>query len=116
MGSVAYFLQQGSLLVALSQLSATRYVYTTRLFARMPFPDYTFLLAILQCRSGFAVLVGVGEDAIQCYFREHYHVINLYRFPPSLKRHFFILADCAFYSGYSRSCTLFRLRRSLFLK
>jgi hypothetical protein len=27
MGSVAYFLQQGSLLVALSHLSATRYVH-----------------------------------------------------------------------------------------
>ena len=44
MGSVAHFLQQGSLLVALSQLSATRYVQVSllpslALFADL-FPDY----------------------------------------------------------------------------
>jgi hypothetical protein len=37
MGSVAHFLQQGSLLVALSQLSATRYVQVS------PRPSNAFL-------------------------------------------------------------------------
>jgi hypothetical protein len=27
---------------------------------------------ILQRRSGFAVLDGMGEDTVQCYFREHF--------------------------------------------
>jgi hypothetical protein len=50
MGSVAHFLQQGSLLVALSQLSATRYVHRSppppsNVFlsrSRGLFPDYLF--------------------------------------------------------------------------
>ncbi len=44
------------------------------------FPDQLFLLAVLQRRSGFAFLVGVGEDAVQCHLREHYHASSLYRF------------------------------------
>ena len=36
------------------------------------FSDYIFPLSILQRRSDFAVLVGVGEDTVQCYFREQF--------------------------------------------
>ena len=76
MGSVAYFLQQGSLLVALSQLSATRYVRVTPCPSRRcrAFPDYAFSFGvILQRHSGFAFCIGVGEDALQCDFRAYCH-------------------------------------------
>jgi len=44
------------------------------------FPDHLFIpLSILQRCSGFAVLVGVGQDTVQCYFCELFHVISSYR-------------------------------------
>jgi hypothetical protein len=50
MGSVAHFLQQGSLLVALSQLSATRYVQVSPL-KRVPVPSVDFFLTTFSlCR------------------------------------------------------------------
>lgn len=60
MGSVAHFLQQGSLLIALSHLSATRYVHrsprppqTCSCRARGPF----FLITFSLCRFCSVVLV-----------------------------------------------------------
>ena len=51
------------------------------------FPDYLFPLSILQRRSGFAILIGVGKDTVQCYFREHFfHVISLYLSSPLNRR------------------------------
>jgi hypothetical protein len=38
-------------------------------------PFSFFPLSILQRRSGFTVLVGVGEDTVQCYIREHFSTL-----------------------------------------
>ena len=47
-----------------------------------PVPDYVFFfLAIIQRHSGCAFLVGVGEVAVQCDFREYLACFSLYRFP-----------------------------------
>lgn len=48
-------------------------------------------MSILQRRSGFAVRIGVGQDTVQCHFREQFlHVIGLVSpFPSPLNRGFF---------------------------
>lgn len=122
MGSVALFLQQGSLLVALSQLSATRCVQvlppTSHTSLDFFLTTFSFFpLSILQRRSGFTVLVGVGEDAVQCYICERFSTLLACIVSPSLLNHrFFIIADTAFYSDCSRPCPFFRLRHPLFLE
>ena len=56
---------------------------------RVLYPDYLFLSLILQRRSGFTILVGVGEDAVQCYFREHFFTLLAYiAFPRPQNRRF----------------------------
>ena len=56
MGSVALFLQQGSLLLALSQLSATRCVQVLPRLERVPglfFPDYLFIIPFVDSAASF---------------------------------------------------------------
>jgi hypothetical protein len=81
MGSVVFFFQQGSLLVALLRLSATRYVRVppplplalllSRACTRKPSPDFDFLFVDTQRRYVYAFLVGVGEVVVQCHLGQY---------------------------------------------
>lgn len=114
MGSVAYFLQQGSLLVALSQLSATRYVQiSSALSPRVwTFSSLRFLLWGL-----FSVILFSHFSSAWGKTLSSATFVSMIRVSLSLASNaVFTCADCTFYSDCPRPCHLFRLRHSLFLE